>query len=91
MILFAGVRKNPAQKKCLPTESMIKITPKGCMISETFVEFLLHFDRFKPSGICHFIFNSAKFHLDYSICEFAEEIVILLYCLPQTPRTSCNS
>ena len=82
MILFSGVRKNPAWERDLPTGSVAKMTPKGCMTSDTFVEFLRHFSRFKPNGTCLLIFDGAKSHLDYKICEFAEDNDILLYCLP---------
>lgn len=82
MMLFSGVRKNPVWEKNLPIGSCIKMTPKGSMTTEIFTEFLRHFSRFKPSGTCLLIFGGAKLHLDYKICEVAEENDILLYCLP---------
>lgn len=82
MILFAGLRKNPAWEKNLPTGSTTVMTRKGSMTSECFVTFLKHFSRFKPCGPCLLIFDGAKSHLDYTICEVAEENDVVLYCLP---------
>ncbi|XP_063219165.1 tigger transposable element-derived protein 1-like [Bacillus rossius redtenbacheri] len=82
MILFPGLRKNPAWEKNLPTGSTTIMTRKGSMTTESFVSFLNHFSRFKPSGPCLLIFDGAKSHLDYSICEVAEQNEIILYCLP---------
>ena len=46
-------------------------TTKVWMNTETFVEFLRHVARFKPSGLCLLIFDGSKSHLDYSIREFS--------------------
>ena len=51
------------------------------MTTDAFVEFLRRFSRL-PMGICLIIFDGAKSHLDYKICEVAEENDIILYCLP---------
>ena len=39
MILFDRVMKNPAWEKGLPSGSKTNLTPKGCINTETFVEF----------------------------------------------------
>lgn len=82
MILYSGVRKNKAWEKGLPAGSSTQMTPKGSMTTQTFVDFLQHFARFKPNGHCLLIFDGAKAHLDYKICEEAEKHDIALYCLP---------
>ena len=56
MILFAGLRKKLVWKKGLSIEYTTKMTPKSCMEIKTFVEFLRHFSRFKPSGLKSSIF-----------------------------------
>lgn len=82
MILFSGVRKNPAWEKNLPPGSTTIMTPKGSMTTDCFVEYIKHFAKFKPAGTCLLIFDGVKSHLDYKICEAAEEHNIVLYCLP---------
>lgn len=82
MILYSGVRKIKAWEKGLPVGSSTQMTPKGSMTTQTFVDFLQHFTRYKPNGQCILIFDGAKAHLDYRICEKAEKNDITLYCLP---------
>lgn len=74
IILFPRVRKTLARKKGLPTGSATKMASKDCVNTETFVEFLRYFARFKPSHslVCVLIFDGAKFHLNYSFYEFAK-------------------
>nr|CAD7415338.1 unnamed protein product [Timema poppensis] len=50
--------------------------------TQTFVDFLQHFARFKTNGPCLLIFDGAKAHLDYKFCEEAEKHGIAIYCLP---------
>ncbi len=50
MILFKGVRKDLSWVKLLPTGSAVEMTPKGCMNIETFVKYLDHFAKYKPTG-----------------------------------------
>ncbi|KAJ8887177.1 hypothetical protein PR048_013392 [Dryococelus australis] len=66
----------------MPTAADIRMTPKVSMTVDTFVKFLKHFNRFNPGGKCLLIFYGVKSHLDYTICDVAEENDILLYCLP---------
>ncbi|XP_013200639.2 uncharacterized protein LOC106143167 [Amyelois transitella] len=82
MILFKGKRMKPEWIDSLPTGSIAQMTPKGSMNTETFVNWLHHFAKFKLSGPCVLIFDGAKCHLDYTIVEVAEKFNIKLFCLP---------
>lgn len=52
------------------------------MTTSIFIEWLHHFNSYKPKGVCLLIFDGAKSHLDYEIVTTAERYDILLYCLP---------
>ncbi|CAG9585538.1 unnamed protein product [Danaus chrysippus] len=81
MILFKGKRMKPEYKDNLPPGSPVKMTPKGSMTTETFIEFINHLHKYRTSGPCLLIFDGAKCHLDFTIVEEAEKC-ITLYCLP---------
>lgn len=82
MILFKGKRLKPEFNDNLPPGSLVKMTPKGCMTTETFVDFINHLHKYRTSGPCLLIFDGAKCHLDFTIVEEAEKCGITLYCLP---------
>ncbi|XP_023939021.2 uncharacterized protein LOC112046570 [Bicyclus anynana] len=82
MILFKGKRLKPEFQDNLPPGSLVKMTPKGSMTTETFIEFINHLNKYRTSGPCLLIFDGAKCHLDFSIVEEAEKCGITLYCLP---------
>lgn len=50
MILFKGKNKNRMLEDFLPPASLIEMTEKGSMTIPTFVKFLQHFSKFKPTG-----------------------------------------
>lgn len=82
MILFKGKRLKPEFQDNLPPGSLVKMTPKGSMMTETFIEFINHLHKYRTSGPCLLIFDGAKCHLDFTIVEEAEKCGITLYCLP---------
>ncbi|XP_022821491.1 uncharacterized protein LOC111352973 [Spodoptera litura] len=82
MILFKGKRLKPEFQDNLPPGSLVKMTPKGSMTTETFIEFINHLNKYRTSGPCLLIFDGAKCHLDFTIVEEAEKCGITLYCLP---------
>lgn len=82
MILFKGKRLKPEFQDNLPPGSLVKMTPKGSMTTETFIEFINHLHKYRTSGPCLLIFDGAKCHLDFTIVEEAEKCGITLYCLP---------
>ncbi|XP_064292309.1 uncharacterized protein LOC135309819 [Plodia interpunctella] len=82
MILFKGKRLKPEYQDNLPPGSLVKMTPKGSMTTETFIEFINHLNKYRTSGPCLLIFDGAKCHLDFTIVEEAEKCGITLYCLP---------
>ncbi|XP_045771781.1 uncharacterized protein LOC123871831 [Maniola jurtina] len=82
MILFKGKRLKPEFRDNLPPGSLVKMTPKGSMTTETFIEFINHLHKYRTSGPCLLIFDGAKCHLDFTIVEEAEKCGITLYCLP---------
>lgn len=82
MILFKGKRLKPEFQDNLPPGSLVKMTPKGSMTTETFREFIHHLHKYRTSGPCLLIFDGAKCHLDFTIVEEAEKCGITLYCLP---------
>ncbi|KAF2890777.1 hypothetical protein ILUMI_15396 [Ignelater luminosus] len=65
-------------KKSVCRVSIVRMTQKGSMTTETFVELIRHFVRFKPNGTCLLIFDGAKTHLDYNICKVAEKNEVIL-------------
>lgn len=82
MILFKGKRMKPEFTDNLPAGSLVKMTAKGYMTHETFIDFIEHLAKHKTSGKCLLVFDGAACHLDYSIVEEAEKHDITLYCLP---------
>ncbi|KAJ2951388.1 hypothetical protein O0L34_g13531 [Tuta absoluta] len=82
MILFKGKRLKPEFRDNLPPGSLVRMTPKGSMTTETFIEFIDHLHKFRTAGPCLFVFDGAKCHLDFSIVDAAERCGITLYCLP---------
>ncbi|XP_063241735.1 uncharacterized protein LOC134541920 [Bacillus rossius redtenbacheri] len=82
MILFKGQRLKPEWADNLPAGSVVEMTAKGSMTSETFVKWLHHFSRYKSAGPCLLIMDGAKCHLDYSIVEAADNVGVSLLCLP---------
>lgn len=82
MILYKEKRMKPEWVDILPPESVYAMTPKGSMITATFLYWLDHFSRFKCKGRCLLIFDGVKSHLDYSIIAEAEKHDIVLFCLP---------
>lgn len=51
LILFKGKLRNPEYKDNLPPGAEYEMTPKGSMTAATFVKFLEHLGKYKPSGI----------------------------------------
>ncbi|XP_047535783.1 uncharacterized protein LOC125070127 [Vanessa atalanta] len=82
MILFRGKRMKPEFTDNLPAGSLVKMTAKGYMTHETFIDFIEHLAKHKTSGKCLLVFDGAACHLDYSIVEEAVKHDIALYCLP---------
>ena len=82
MILFKGKRMKPEFADDLPAGSVCRMTEKGSMTTNAFVEWLHHFGCHKPAGRCVLIFDGAKSHLDYEIVIVAEQYNTILYCLP---------
>ncbi|XP_046975196.1 uncharacterized protein LOC124541384 [Vanessa cardui] len=82
MILFRGKRMKPEFTDNLPAGSLVKMTAKGYMTHETFIQFIEHLAKHKTSGKCLLVFDGAACHLDYSIVEEAAKHDIALYCLP---------
>lgn len=82
MVLFKGKRMKQELADNLPVGSIVEMTPKGSMTSQTFVRWLHHFNRYKSAGECLVIMDGAKCHLDYSIVEAAEDMGVTLLCLP---------
>ena len=82
MVLFKGKRMKQEWADNLPAGSVVEMTPKGSMTSQTFVRWLHHFGRYKSAGECLLIVDGAKCHLDYSIVEAGESVGVTLLCLP---------
>lgn len=82
MILMKGIRVKEEWKENLPDGSTLKMTAKGSMTTEIFVEYIKHFAKFRVPGKVLLIFDGASSHLDYTIVEEAEKHDIVLYCLP---------
>ena len=82
MILYKGKRLNVEYAEDLPSGSVCAMTDRVSITLKTFVDWLNHFAKFKPPGLCLIIFDGAKSHLDYSIVETASRHNIVLYCLP---------
>lgn len=82
MILFKGIRSKPTFEDGLPTGSVISMTPKGSMTKELFCKWLDHFARYKPEGKVLLICDGATSHLDITVAAKAEELDIILFCLP---------
>lgn len=82
MILMKGIRQKPEWCVNLPPGSVIEMTTKGSMTTQTFVKWIDHFSNFKPPGKVLLIFDGASSHLDYTIVEAAEKSDIVLFCLP---------
>ncbi|CAB3262426.1 unnamed protein product [Arctia plantaginis] len=82
MIVFKGKRLREEFLENLPAGSLVKMTPKGSMTTELFVEFIEHLAKYKSPGKCLLIFDGASSHLDYKIVDAAEKHDIVLYCLP---------
>lgn len=82
MILMKGIRQKPEWSMHLPPGSVIEMTAKGSMTTQTFVKWIDHFSKFKPAGKVLLIFDGASSHLDYTIVEAAEKNDIILFCLP---------
>lgn len=82
MILFKGKRMKPEFEDNLPAGALVKMSPKGSMTTELFIEFINHMAKYKVHGPILLIFDGAACHLDYSIVDAAEKHEILLFCLP---------
>lgn len=82
MIIFKGQRQKPEFSDNLPAGSFVKMSAKGSMTTELFVEFIKHLAKYKTQGKILLIFDGASSHLDYTIVEEADRHDIVLYCLP---------
>lgn len=82
IILFKGKRLKPEFTDNLRAAALVKMTEKGYMNHETFVEFIRHLAKYKTTGKCLLIFDGAASHLHFSIVDEAEKHDITLYCLP---------
>ncbi len=82
-ILFKGKRRNEDWIEDMPTGAAFTMTEKGSMTHAAFVEWLEHFNKFKPSAEkVLLIFDGVKSHLSIDIVEEAEKYNVKLYCLP---------
>lgn len=82
MIIFKGQRQKPEFSDNLPAGSSVKMSPKGSMTTELFVDFIKHLAKYKTQGKILLIFDGASSHLDYTIVEEADRHDIVLYCIP---------
>ncbi|KAJ8958421.1 hypothetical protein NQ318_002204 [Aromia moschata] len=82
MVIFKGKRKKPEFDDNLPAGSLVKMSQKGSMTIELFVEFLSHLGKYKIAGPILLIFDGAACHLDYTIVEEAARHEITLLCMP---------
>ncbi|XP_030764873.1 uncharacterized protein LOC115889097 [Sitophilus oryzae] len=73
MILMKGIRKKIEWSLHLPPGSVIEMTAKGSMTTETFVKWIDHFSKFKPTGKVLLIFDGASSHLDQTIVDASEK------------------
>lgn len=81
MIIFKGKRLKPEFTDKLPPGSIVRMSPKGFMTKELFVDFIKHLGNFKPSGKVLLVFDGAACYLDLAILNASEENEIVLYCL----------
>lgn len=82
MVIFKGKRLKPEYTDNMPPGTLVKMAPKGSMVTELFIEFLKHLAQYKVNGNILLIFDGAKSHLDLSIVDAAEQLNITLFCLP---------
>jgi hypothetical protein len=82
MVLFKGVRRKPQWADDLPPGSAVEMTLKGSMTTETFITWIRHFSKYKPTGNVLLIFDGAASHLNPDIVEEADKHDITLFCLP---------
>ena len=82
MVLFKGVRRKSQLADDLPPGSAVEMTQKGSMTTETFVKWIRHFARYKPTGKVLLVFDGAASHLHPDIVNEAEKHDITLFCLP---------
>lgn len=82
MIIFKGKLMKSKFTDDLPPGTLVKMSEKGLMTCNLFLEIIKHLGKYKGSGQCLLIFDGASWHLDYSVVETAEKYGITLYCLP---------
>lgn len=82
MVIFKGKRLKPEYCDNVLPGTLIKMAPKGSMVTDLFIEFLHHLARHKVAGPALLIFDGASSHLDLSIVEAADDLNITLFCLP---------
>ena len=81
MIIFKGKRDNRHFGDNLPPSSIYRMSPKGSMTTELFVQFIDHLGAFKMPGKALLIFDGARSHLSPDIVDAADAHNIFLYCL----------
>lgn len=82
MIIFKGKRLKPEFEDNLPPDSLVKMSEKGSITTQLFIEWLHHFGKFKPTGKVLLIFDGASSHIDPSIVDVADQHEIVCMCLP---------
>ena len=65
----------------LPPGSLTQMTSHGSMMTEAFVNWVIHFSHYKVAGPCLLVFDGATSHLDHNILEATDCHDIILLCL----------
>lgn len=73
-------------KQDLPPGSMVHMSDSGYINADIFLEWLKHFQKYRPSGNCLLIFDGHTSHCSFKCLKYCRENQIEMLCLP--PHTT---
>ena len=82
MVVYKGARMQPQYGVNLPAGSKVAVSESGYFNSSLFVQWLDHFDRFKPSGKVLLVVDGHRSHVSEDVADKADELEVELLCLP---------
>ena len=81
-VVYKGARKQPHYGHFLPSGSDVAISDTGYFNSSIFLDWLDHFQRFRPAGPVLLIVDGHRSHVSEEVADKVEELGIELMCLP---------
>ena len=70
-IIYKGKRNKPEYADNLPPEALVRMSEKGSMTTDLFIEWLEHFSKFKTAGTVLLVFDGATNHTNPRIADVA--------------------